>query len=136
MAEPDEERRSPVEIAPGALESLVREVIRRAAALGFGGFFATEEAVRRAFNDVVPDDWVAYVNRQGGEVRSELIDRLAVEFGNWLETLDPAELLGRFLESHEVTATVTLSPRPAKAAGKGQAEGSGAPSLRVARRPE
>jgi hypothetical protein len=136
MSERDEQRRPPFELAPGALESLVRDVIRRAATLGFSGFFATEEAVRKAFQEVVPDDWVDYANRQSDEVRGEMIDRLAAEFGRWLETLDPADLLGRFLESHEVSATVTLTSRPRRQGGKPPAEGGEAPPLRFARRPD
>ena len=136
MAERDEQRRLPIELAPGALESLVRDVIRRAATLGFSGFFATEEAVRKAFHEVVPDDWVEYANRQSDEVRAEMIERLASEFGSWLETLDPADLLGRFLENHEVTTTVTLSSRPRKPTGKPPAKDPEAPARRYGRRPD
>ena len=58
-------------------ESLIQEAIRRAASLGFSSFFLTEEAIRKAFSDAVPREWVDYVGKQGDEVRGELIDRLA-----------------------------------------------------------
>ncbi|MGH7290833.1 MAG: hypothetical protein ACREJT_06460, partial [Myxococcota bacterium] len=37
----------------GVLEALLHEAIRRTAQIGFSSFFATEDAVRRAFSDAV-----------------------------------------------------------------------------------
>jgi len=68
----------------GPLEGFFQEAVRRAANLGISTFFTTEEAVRRAFSESVPPDWLEYLNRQGTDLRSELLDRMSREFGEWL----------------------------------------------------
>lgn len=93
------------------LEALFQEIVRRGASLGFSSFFLTEEAIRRAFADRVPEEWIEYLSRQGGEVRSDIAERLAKEFGSWLRTLDLPELVGQLLEQYEVSAKVELIPR-------------------------
>ena len=95
----------------GPLETLFQEAIRRAAAVGLSGFFLTEEAVRRALNDAVPEDWVNYLSEQSTEIRNELIDRLVEVFGNWLHTLDLPAVLSSVLEEHEFSAKIDLSVR-------------------------
>ncbi len=114
---------------PGPLEGFVQELIRRGTSLGLSSFFLTEEAVRRAFADKVPPEWVEYVNRQGDEVRADLVDRLGKEFGNWLRSVDIPELVGELLERYDVSATIDLSA----ARSTGGAEGT---SLRVVARPK
>lgn len=94
---------------PGPLESLFQEAIRRATALGLSGFFLTEEAVRRALTDTVPQEWVDYVSRQSEDVRRDLVDRLVQEFGLWLRTLDLSELLRNVLEDYEISAQIDIS---------------------------
>ena len=76
-----------------------------------------DEAVRKAFNEVVPREWVDYVSKQGDEVRSEMIDRLAEEFTTWLRGVDPARILGDLLENYEISATVRLSAEPRRRSG-------------------
>ena len=95
----------------GPLEALFQEAIRRAAAVGLSGFFLTEEAVRRALNDAVPEDWVKYLSEQSTDIRNELIDRLIVQFREWLNTLDLPALLGSILEEHDFSAKIDLSVR-------------------------
>lgn len=93
----------------GPLESLFTEAIRRAASLGFSSFFLTEEALRRAFNDSVPREWVDYVSRQGEGVRTELFDALAKQFGEWLREIDLVEILGEVLRGHDISVRLDLS---------------------------
>jgi hypothetical protein len=93
-------------------ESLIQEAIRRAASLGFSSFFLTEEAIRKAFTEVVPQDWVEYVGKQGDEVRGEMIERLAGEFSSWLRSVDVAEMLGDLLKDYRISATIELSATP------------------------
>jgi hypothetical protein len=93
----------------GPLESLFQEAIRRATALGLSGFFLTEEAVRRALTDTVPQEWVDYVSRQSEDVRRDTVDRLVREFGLWLRTLDLSELLRNVLEDYEISAQIDIS---------------------------
>ncbi|MFQ5513806.1 MAG: hypothetical protein ACE5FG_05155 [Myxococcota bacterium] len=96
---------------PGPLESLFQEAIRRALSVGLGGFFLTEEAVRRALAESVPQEWVEYLSRQSGEVRSELTDRLVSEFGSWLHSLDLGDLLRGLLEDFEFDVTISVKTR-------------------------
>ena len=95
----------------GPLESLFQETIRRAVSAGLGGFFLTEEAIRRAVTDSVPQEWVDYLNRQGDEVRSDLTERLSQEFGRWLRSLDPVDLLRGILDDYEFSARIQASPK-------------------------
>jgi hypothetical protein len=96
----------------GPLETLFQEAVRRAAQLGLSGFFATEEALRRAFNDSVPRDWVDYLNQQTGDVRTELIDRMAREFGEWLRTVDMTQIVGKLLAENEFELKISISGQP------------------------
>ncbi len=113
----------------GPFESLLSELVRRGASLGFASFFLTEEAVRRAFSDKVPQEWTEYLARQGEEVRSDIADRMAKEFGNWLRQLDLAEVLGQVLERYDVSARVSAAPK----AEEGAQESRG-PSLEIVTR--
>ena len=113
----------------GPLESLLSVLVRRGASLGFASFFLTEEAVRRAFSDKVPPEWTEYLARQGEEVRGDIADRLAKEFGNWLRQLDLAEVLAQVLERYDVSARVSAAPK----AEDGAQESRG-PSLEIVTR--
>ena len=105
---------SPAESVSGPLESLFQEFVRRGAALGFSSFFLTEEAIRRAFADKVPAEWLEYINRQGEDVRNELVDRLAREFGEWLRGLDVGELVETVLARNDFSVHVELRRNPPK----------------------
>ena len=98
-------------IGSGAFETLFQELVRRGAALGLSSFFLTEEAVRKAFSDRVPAEWLESWRRQSEEVRSDIVDRAGKEFGNWLRTLDLSELLGELLERYEFSATIEVDVR-------------------------
>ena len=72
------------------------------AAIGLSGFFTTESAIRRAFGDTVPKEWVDFASDQSERTRKEVIDRMALEMGKQLAEVDLAELLSRFLAGHTV----------------------------------
>ena len=97
---------------PGAFESLFREGIRRAATLGFSSFFLTEEALRRAFNDSVPREWVDYVARQGEDVRAELFGTLSKQFEKWLSEIDVVEVLSEVARRHDISVRLEISAAP------------------------
>lgn len=102
------------------METLVQEAIRRAAALGLSGFVLTEEALRRAFADTVPREWVDYASSQGSQVRRELLDRISAEFGSWLRELDPEALqravLDTLLREYDFELRIEISARPRRGA--------------------
>ena len=91
----------------------VPEIIRRMATLGLSGFFMTEGAIRRAFGDTVPREWVDFASEQSDRTRTEVIDRIAQEMGRQLAETDPAELLSQFLGGHtiEIEAKLRITRR-------------------------
>ena len=60
---------------PGALP----EMVRRMVALGLSGFFTTEEALRRALGDTIPQDWVDFATEQSERTRRDFSDDLATK---------------------------------------------------------
>ena len=96
----------------GPLESLFREGLRRAAALGCSSFFLTEEALRRAFNDSVPREWIEYVARQGEDVRAELFRALSQQFQKWLSEIDVVEVLSEVARRHDISVHLEISAAP------------------------
>ncbi len=106
----DDEREIPTGARrAGLLEALLHEAVRRAAQAGLSGFFATEDALRRAFSDTVPRDWADYLGEKGSDLRGELIDRLAAEFGAWLRTVDIAQVAGKLLEENDFELRISVS---------------------------
>lgn len=91
----------------------VPEMIRRMATLGLSGFFMTEGAIRKAFGDTIPQDWLDFASEQSERTRKDVIDRLAQEMTRQLADTDPAELLSKFLSGHtiEIEAKLRLTPR-------------------------
>jgi hypothetical protein len=93
----------------GPLEAFFQEAVRRAAQLGLTTFFSTEEAVRRAFSESVPPDWLDYLNRQGTDLRGELLERMSREFGEWLRQVDMAQIMSKLLEEHDFELRISVS---------------------------
>ncbi len=96
----------------GLFEALLREAVRRTASVGFSGFFATEDAVRRAFNEAVPRDWVDYARDQSAELRAELIERMSAEFGAWLRTIDMTQIMSKLLAENDFELKISISTAP------------------------
>ncbi|MCG8590568.1 MAG: hypothetical protein MJE66_14855 [Proteobacteria bacterium] len=98
---------------PKAPPGPLPELIRRLAALGLSGFFTTETALRRALGDTVPQEWVDFAAGQSERTRSEVIERMAAEFGRVFEQVDLAAVLSELLEGHtlDVRAQIRLEPR-------------------------
>lgn len=90
----------------GALPDMVRRMIT----LGLSGFFTTEEALRRALGDTIPQDWVDFAADQSERTRRDFSDAVAREVGRALENVDLAELLGQVFENRtiEINARVRL----------------------------
>ena len=91
----------------------VPDIIRRMASLGLSGFFMTEGAIRRAFGETVPKDWVDFASEQSERTRKEVIDRVIEEMGRQMADNDPVELMSQFLAGHtiEIEAKLKLTPR-------------------------
>ena len=70
----------------GPLESLFQEAVRRATGLGISGLASTEEAVRKAFQERAPQEWLRFVTDQGDGLRAEIVERIAAEFAAFLRS--------------------------------------------------
>jgi len=95
-----------------ATSGAIPDLMRRVMALGFAGFFTTEEALRRALGDTVPKDWVDFAATQSQRTREEVSNRMAQEVGRVLEQLDVADVLDKLLSGRtvEIHASVRLAP--------------------------
>lgn len=98
-------------------QSAPSEVVRKMLALGLSGFFTTEEALRRALGDTIPQDWVDFASDQSERTRQEFSEAVAKELGNALERVDLADLLGHLFENRsvEITAKIRLLPEDGEA---------------------
>jgi hypothetical protein len=96
------------ESSPGAIPDL----FRRAMALGLSGFFTTEEALRKALGDNLPQDWVDFAAAQSERTRRDFADAVAGELGRVLDKVDLPTLIEHLLQNHpiEIRATIRLLP--------------------------
>jgi len=93
--------------------SALPELLRRVAGIGLSGFFLTEAAVRKAFGDTLPKDWIDFAVEQSDRTRAEFIERLSYEVARNLENLDLAALLSSLLEGRtlEIKAEIRLGEK-------------------------
>jgi len=115
VAEVDEARQAEAaDEARRRLEAggVIPELARRIVAAGLQSFFVTEEVVRKAVGDTLPQDWIDFATDQSTRTQAEFMDRLSREMGRVLERTDLAELLAGMLEGRavEVNATFRLVP--------------------------
>ncbi len=104
------------------LSGALPDMLRRVMALGFSGFFTTEEAIRRALGDTLPQDWVDFAADQSERTRTELMARMSEEMGRVFEKIEPIDMVERLLEGRtiEITAQIRLGDRE----GAGRSEGA------------
>ena len=97
----------------GARLPALPELVRKAFALGFSGFFLTEEAIRKALGDTIPKDWTDFAVDQSERTRKEFLERLSFEIAQSLEKIDVAAVLRELLEGRtlEVRAEVRLGEK-------------------------
>jgi hypothetical protein len=96
----------------GPLESLFQEAVRRATGLGISGLASTEEAVRKAFQERAPREWLRFVAEQGDGLRAEIADRLAAEFAAFLRSPELEQKLRHLLDEYELSVSVKLHADP------------------------
>lgn len=91
----------------------VPDLVRKALELGFTGLFTTEQTIRRALGDTVPQDWVDFMSSQSERTRADLTDAVVKEVGRSLDNLDLAETLDQFLSGRtiELTTRIRVLPR-------------------------
>jgi hypothetical protein len=120
------------EAEANGLSGAIPDLFRRAMAVGLSGFFTTEETIRKALGDTLPQDWVDFATAQSERTRNEFMQRMSDEMGRVLEQVELAELLERLLEGRtiEVTAQIRLGERRSPA-GEGDSPDGEAPTVRV-----
>jgi len=96
---------------PGDGPFAVPDLIRRFATLGLSGFFTTEGALRRAFGDSVPQDWIDFAAAQGERTRNEMLDRVVKEFSKKLEEIDLREVIDEMLDGHTIEIEAKIRVR-------------------------
>ncbi|MCH2184391.1 hypothetical protein MK280_00805 [Myxococcota bacterium] len=121
-ADVDPEPRESLEPVPAddvEADGPVGEIIRRVAAMGLSSFFTTETALRKAFGETVPKDWVDFANDQSERSRQEFFDRMASEMRKAVEQIDFAEILETLLtdRSIEIETKIRIHPRDTPASG-------------------
>ena len=90
--------------------NVLPELMRRFFSAGLSSFFFTEEALRKALGDTLPQDWSDFAVEQSERTRAEFLDRLSAEIGRTLENTDLAEMLSKLLDGNslEINASVRL----------------------------
>ena len=87
---------SPADEGAGPINA-IPELVRKAIAAGFSGFFFTEEAIRKALGDTLPKDWSDFAVEQSSRARGEFLERLSYEIGRAMENIDYAAVLAQGL---------------------------------------
>ena len=98
----------------------VGDMIRRLAAMGLSSFFTTETALRKAFGDTVPKDWVDFANDQSERGRQEFFDRMASELRKAIDQVDIVEVMESLLTDRtiEIKTKIRIHPRENPAQGE------------------
>ena len=90
----------------------IPDIVRKALALGLAGFFTTEQTIRKALGDTLPQEWLDFVSEQSERTRGDLTGAIASEFGRSLQTIDLTNVADQLLTGRtlEVTARIRLLP--------------------------
>ena len=90
----------------------IPEMLRKALELGLAGFFSTEQTIRKAFGDKLPQEWVDFVSSQSERTRSDLTEAIASEVGRTLKSIDLTRVADQLLSGRtlEVSARIRLLP--------------------------
>jgi|GEM_PF-6847066 len=108
--------------------SQLPEFVQRALEIGLTGFFTTEQTLRRALGETLPQEWIDFLDAQGERTRKEMTDAVVAELGRSLERLDISEALDTLLAGRtiEINAKIRLG---AKDAPSGEEEAGSAGSM-------
>jgi len=107
---------------PSPLESLFQEAVRRATGIGISGLASTEEAVRKAFQDRAPKEWLRFMAEQGDGLRGEVVERIGTEFAAFLRSPEFESKLRGLLDDYELDIRLTLRAGPKAPSGEASVE--------------
>ena len=111
---------------------LLPDMARRALALGLSSLFTTEETIRRALGDTVPQEWVDFASSQSERTQREFSEALAREVAQVIERMDLAEVLSQVLTGRELEVHATIRLQPAAEEGRASADASERPAANPA----
>ena len=97
--------------------NVLPELMRKVFSAGLSSFFFTEEAIRKALGDTVPQDWTDFAIEQSERTRADFFDRLSVELGRTLEKTDLAEVMTRLLDGNSIEINASIRLRPESSPG-------------------
>ena len=102
----------PIEENPEESSGPIPDIVRKALAMGLTGFFSTEQTIRKAVGDTLPQEWIDFVAGQSERTRGDLTDAIAAELGRALKTIDLTRMADQLLTGRtlEVTARIRLLP--------------------------
>ena len=105
----DRPRESAGQESGGTLGGALPDLMRKAFAMGFSGFFFTEEVIRKALGETLPRDWADFASEQSERARAEFLERLSYEIGRAMENVDYAAVLSQLLEGHTLAQALARS---------------------------
>jgi hypothetical protein len=81
--------------------------------MGLAGFFSTEQTVRKALGDTLPQEWIDFMTDQSERTRGDLTEAIANEVGRTLTSIDLTQVADQLLSGRtlEVSARIRLLPR-------------------------
>lgn len=88
------------------------DIVRKALAMGFTSFFTTEQTIRKALGDTLPQDWIDFVADQSERTRGDFTEAIASEVGRSLRSIDLTQVADQLLTGRtvEVSARIRLLP--------------------------
>ena len=91
----------------------VPEFVRRALEVGFASFFTTEQTIRRAVGETIPQDWIDFISAQSDRTRKEMTDAIVSEAARSIERIDLMDTLDGLFSGRtiEINAKIRLAPR-------------------------
>lgn len=94
----------------GGRRPALPEIARRVIGMGLSGFFLTEETIRKALGDTLPQDWADFAADQSERTRKEFLERLSFELAQSIEKVDLAQVMRELMEGRtlEVKAEIRL----------------------------
>jgi hypothetical protein len=109
---PSDPEGDPIEEDPAESSGPIPDIVRKALAMGLTGFFSTEQTIRKAVGDTLPQEWIDFVAGQSERTRSDFTDAIAAEFGRSLKTIDLTKMADQLLTGRtlDVSARIRLLP--------------------------
>ncbi len=101
----------------------ITEMMREVTLTGLATFFMTEDSIRKYLKEKkLPKELVSMLLESASKKKDDFYGKMAGEFGKMLSKIDVTREVGKFLETHKVniSASVSFEPREKPDATKGE----------------